>query len=360
MFEVLGLVLDIFVLTAKLTRPGGKSLLIAETLLLRQQLLLVQRKNSRAPRLTFLDRLVFAVTALFIHSPRLPKLSIVVAHSTLLRLHRALVSRKYSLLFANKGRRPGPNGPSHGLIKLIVEIKARNPRYGVKKIALLASELFGKIINEQLVRRILRKHALVPRGPGPSWLTKVGIERDALWSMDLFCCESILLRTHWVMVVLDQYTRQIVGFAVSCGPLAGGDVCRMFAGIQQQGGLPRYLSTDHDPLFQYHPWKANLRVLGIDEIKTVSEIPWSHPFVERLIGTVRREYLDDTLFWGERDLKAKLQEFSVYYNQARVHLALAGKTPSGMDGASAVGQIDLQNYGWKSYCGARFSIPVAA
>lgn len=79
----------------------------------------MRRKCLRAPRLTLTDRLVFALTSLFVRSSRLPKLSIVVAHSTLLRLHKALVERKYSKLFSNKNRKPGPKGASAELIKLI-------------------------------------------------------------------------------------------------------------------------------------------------------------------------------------------------------------------------------------------------
>jgi hypothetical protein len=55
---------------------------------------------------------------------------------------------------------------------------------------------------------------------------------------------------------------------------------------------PKYLSTDHDPLFRFHRWLANLRVMEVEEIKSVPFAPVSHPFVERLIGAIRREYLD--------------------------------------------------------------------
>ncbi len=80
-------------------------------------------------------------------------------------------------------------------------------------------------------------------------------------------------------------------------------------------GTPRYLSSDHDPLFEFHRWRANLRILEIDEIKTVPHNPISHPFVERLIGTARREFLDHVLFWNQRDLERKLSEFQAYCNQ---------------------------------------------
>ena len=150
MLAVLTLILDIFRLGFQLFRPNGKSSLMAECILLRQQLLLVKRKQCRAPNLTTLNRIVFAITIPFIKSTRLPRLSIVIAHSTLLRIHKALVERKYSMLFSNKNRKPGPKGPSPELIKLIIEIKQKNPKYGCPRIALLASKLTDRAINENL------------------------------------------------------------------------------------------------------------------------------------------------------------------------------------------------------------------
>ena len=78
----------------------------------------------------------------------------------------------------------------------------------------------------------------------------------------------------------------------------------------------KYLSSDHDRLYQFHQWQANLRVLEVTEIKTVPYVPFSHPFVERLIGTIRREYLDRTLFWTTVDLEMKLSDFQHYYEYA--------------------------------------------
>src|SRR5207249_741867 len=67
----------------------------------------------------------------------------------------------------------------------------------------------------------------------------------------------------------------------------------------------KYLSSDHDPLYRFHQWEANLRILDVTEIKTVPYVPWSHPFVERLIGTIRRECLDRLLFWTAADLEGE-------------------------------------------------------
>ena len=112
-----------------------------------------------------------------------------------------------------------------------------------------------------------------------------------------------------MLLVMDQFTRRLVGIGVHGGALTGADLCRMFNTAIHGQGAPRHLSTDHDPLFEAHRWTANLRILDIDEIKTVPYVPVSHPFVERLIGTTRREFLDHMLFWNAGDLEQKLAEF---------------------------------------------------
>jgi hypothetical protein len=81
----------------------------------------------------------------------------------------------------------------------------------------------------------------------------------------------------------------------------GVALCRMFHRAIRGHSPPKYLSSDHDPLYRFHQWEANLRILEVTEIKSVPYVPLSHPFVERLIGTIRREYLDRILFWTTAD-----------------------------------------------------------
>ena len=121
---------------------------------------------------------------------------------------------------------------------------------------------------------------------------------------------------------MDQFTRRLVGFGVHRGPVDAPSLCRMCNAAIHGRGAPRHLSTDHDPLFEAHRWTAHLRLLEIDEIKTVPHVPLSHPFVERLIGTMRRECLDQVLFWNAGDLERKLADFQAYYNAARSHASL--------------------------------------
>jgi hypothetical protein len=100
---------------------------------------------------------------------------------------------------------------------------------------------------------------------------------------------------------MDRCTRRIVGFGVHRGVVDDVALCRMFNQAMGRQPPPTDLSSDHDPLYRFHQWQANLRILDVEVIKTVPYVPL-HPFVERLIGTIRRECLDRTLFWTTADL----------------------------------------------------------
>ena len=158
---------------------------------------------------------------------------------------------------------------------------------------------------------------------------------------------------------MDQFTRRLVGFGVQ-GAVTGADVCRMFNAASHGQGIPRHLSTDHDPMFEAHRWRANLRIVDIDELKTVPHVPMSHPFVERLIGTIRREFLDHMLFWNACDLERKLAEFQAYYNGARSHASLDGRTPLTFADNRPPALADLSRVRWVSYCRDLVQLPLAA
>jgi len=301
---------------AKLAIPGGGRSVIAENLLLRQQLIIHSRSRQRAPNLTTADRILLGFISVFIHPRRMARAAIIIKPSTLLLFHNAPKKRKYRSLYSTHGgRKPGPKGPPNEVIKAIVEMKRRNPRYGCPRIAQQINLAFGLDLDKDVVRRILADHYRPdPSNHGPSWLTTIGHAKDSLWRVDLFRAESITLKTHWIMVVMDQYTGRIIGFAVHAGNVDGPALCRLFNEATSDQGWPQRLSSDNDPLFQYHRWKANLRVLEIEEIKSLPHVPMSHPFVERLIGSIRREMLDQASFWTATDLENKLQHYQNYYH----------------------------------------------
>ena len=262
--------IHVIVTLARLARAGGLRSIVAESTLVRHQLLVLNRGRKRAPNLRAADRIIAGLCTLFMRPARVLRSAIVLKPSTLLHLHSVLRKRKYRLLFSPERRhRPGPKGPKKDLIDAVVAMKQRNPRWGCPRIAQQIGLAFGVEIDKDVVRRILSVH-YPPESdsPGPSWLTFLGHTKDSLWSCDLFRCESATLRTHWVLVVMDQFTRRIIGFGVHGGIVDGVTLCRMFQRAIRGHSLPKYLGSDHDPLYRFHQWQANLRVLEVAEIKT--------------------------------------------------------------------------------------------
>ena len=248
MRDLVILFVHIIATLARLLGPGGIRSVVAESVLIKQQLLILNRSRQRSPNLRSSDRLVAGLCALLIRPARLIRSAIVLKPSSLLSLHRTLRNRKYRLLFSSRrGRKSGPKGPSRELIEAVVQTKRRNPTWGCPRIAQQIALAFNIPIDKDIVRRILASHYR-PGFGGPSWLTFIGHLKDSLWSIDLFRCESATLRTHWVLVVMDQCTRRIIGFSAHAGVVNGIALCRMFNhAIRGCRAMPKYISSDHAP-----------------------------------------------------------------------------------------------------------------
>ncbi|MFK7824035.1 MAG: integrase core domain-containing protein, partial [Oligoflexales bacterium] len=193
-----------------------------------------------------------------------------------------------------------------------------------------------------------------PKGNGPSWLSFLASQKDSLWSLDFFRVESIGLKSYWVMLIIDQYSREIIGFRSLSGSIQGAKVCSIFNSLVSEiGRQPKYLSTDNDPVFNYHLWQIYIEMMNIEQVKSIPGVPTSHPYIERCIGSTRREFLDQTLFWSQADLDMKLKQYQEYFNEARPHYALGGRTPNGKNLKNGNG------YEFKNYCNGLFSVPLA-
>ncbi len=354
-------ILHIIALLIRSRNSSGIKTLIAENLILKQQLLVMTQKSKRCPPLSTADRIILGLCTLTMTPKRIERAAVIMSSSTLLRIHKIFVNKKYQRLFSNKKySKPGPKGPSAALIRFIVETKERNPSYGCPKIALLATSVLSINVDESLVRRILLKHYKPRPGNDPSWLLPIGWKPDKLWSLDFFRVESINLKSHWVMVVMDQFSKKIIGFSVQKDPLDGPTVCYMYNKILKDQVPPSYLSTDNDPLFRFHRWLENLETLEVEELKSIPLTPTSHPFIERLISTIRQEFTNKIFFWSETDLELKLKSYQEYYNEYRVHYSLESKTPCELYGNKQLQSVEMSNSGWRPVCNGMFYTPVAA
>src|SRR6516162_7431193 len=173
MTDLLLALLHVAVVTAKLCGPGGVRAVIAENLLLKQQLIVLRRARRRAPpNLTLSDRLLCGFGSLFLSPGRIRKLAIALRPSTLLAFHQVLVQCKYRRLFSSTRcpKKRGPKGPDEALIQAIVELKSRNPGFGCPRIARIISRLSESTSTRTSSTACCRNTIAPPGGTGPSWL----------------------------------------------------------------------------------------------------------------------------------------------------------------------------------------------
>jgi putative transposase len=329
---------------------------VAESMLLKQQLLILNRSRNRSPRLQLRERLIAGLCALLMRPRRLVRVGIVLKPSTLLRFHRALTTRKYRYLLSSTSRPEGPQSRRDG----------RRGRHETTE-----SHLGLSTYRAPDHVGLRRAHE---QGRGPAYSSRAvhaetrrggTVVADAARS-----CEGQLVERGSVPMRI-AHSPHVLGargdgpvhashrrFGVHRGAMDGVGLCRIFNRAIQGQTPPNYLSSDHDRLFQFHRWQANLRVLDAEEIKTVPYAPWSHPFVERLIGTIRRECLDRTLFWTAADLERKLSDFQRYYNEYRAHTGVIGRPPVPTDEGCA--RVRLRSYRWQPDCRGLYQTRIAA
>jgi putative transposase len=152
MRDLAALVLHLLATVARLAGPGGARAVVAESVLVKQQLLILNRSRRRSPNLRLADRVVAGVCTLLMRPSRLVRAAIVLKPSTLLRLHRALTTRKYRRLFSSTmPRKPGPKGPSREVIAAVIDMKQRNPTWGCPRIAQQIVLAFGIPMDKDVV-----------------------------------------------------------------------------------------------------------------------------------------------------------------------------------------------------------------
>jgi putative transposase len=176
MRDFLILCVHLIVTMARLVRPGGLRSVVAESVLVRHQLLILNRGRKRAPNMRAADQIIAAPCTLFMPRARALHSAIVLKPSTLLHLHAVLCQRKYRMLFSSERRhRPGPKGPKKDLIDAVIAMKRRNPKWGCPRIAQQIVLAFGVEIDKDVVRRILSVYYR-PQPVGgelPNWLNLV-------------------------------------------------------------------------------------------------------------------------------------------------------------------------------------------
>ena len=288
--------------------------LALENLALRQQLAVLERSTKR-PRLRPFDRLFWVILSRC--CPRWRELLHIV--DTVVRWHRQGF-RRYWTRISRRGRlgRP-PIDPV--MRKLIREMQSMNVGWGAPRIHGELPKL-GIEIAEATVSKYMVRH----RGP-PSqrWRTFLENHSKDIAAIDLFTVPTATFRVLYVLLVLHHDRRHIVHFNVTEHPTSTW-IAQQLVEAFPFDTAPRYLLRDRDGKYG-DGYRRRARSLGIDEVVIAPRSPWQNPFVERAIGSIRRDCLDHVIVVNERHLRRILRGYLVYYHSSRTHLSLNKDPP---------------------------------
>jgi transposase InsO family protein len=307
--------LHLFVMfIANLFKPRRR--LEIENLFLRHQLNIALRQVPHRLRLRRSDRvLMIWMTRLW---PSLLGLSSVVQPGTILRWHRAGFRAYWRW---KSGARPGRPRIGRELHELIRRMSKENPLWGAPRIhgelLKLGFEIAESTVSKYMIRR---------RGPpSQTWRTFLRNHADAIAAIDLCVVPTLTFECLFAFLVLGHGRRRLLWFAVTRHPTAEW-LAQQIVEAFPWDAAPTYLMRDNDGAYG-HAFTNRIRAMGIRDRPISPRSPWQNPYVERLIGTLRRECLDHVLIFGERHLHRVLASYSFYYNESRTHLGLGKDAP---------------------------------
>jgi transposase InsO family protein len=288
----------------------------AENLFLRQQLNIALRRRPPSLRLRGSDRaLLVWMTWLW---PNLLGLAQVVQPDTILRWHRAGFRTYWR--WKSRGRAGRPRIEQE-LRELIRRMSKENPLWGAPRIhgelLKLGFEVAESTVSKYMIRR---------RGPpSQTWGTFLPNHADAIAAIDLCVVPTLTFESLFVFLVVGHGRRQLLWFAVTRHPTAEW-LAQQIVEAFPWDTAPAYLVRDNDGAYG-QAFRRRVRTMGIRDRPISPRSPWQNPYVERLIGTLRRDCLDHALIFGERDLQRVLTLYSLYYNETRTHLGLGKDAP---------------------------------
>ena len=295
---------------------GGHRQLALENLALRHQLAVYKRLAPR-PKLRPADRLFWAGLARVWTGWR--QALVIVSPDTVLRWQR----RRFREYWTRRSGRPRGGRPpvSAEIAALVRTMAAANPLWGAPRIHGELLKL-GIDVAERTVSRLMPK-----RRPEPSqtWRTFLANHVRDIVSIDFFTVPTARLRVLFVLVVLAHHRRRVVHFNVTEHPTAVWTAQQLVDAFPDESA-PAYLLRDRDRIYG-QSFRHRVKGMGIEDVLTAPQSPWQNPFVERLIGSIRRECLNHVLVLGERHLRRILARYFAYYHQARTHLALDKDAP---------------------------------
>ena len=292
--------------------------LLLESAALRHQVAVLKRSVGRA-RVEDSDR-IFWIALRRLHREWKDWL-LFVKPETVLKWHR----RGFAFYWARKSKPRKLGRPSIGwpLVALIKRLSAENVLWSAGRIADELAKL-GHQVSEATVEKY-RVHHRDPKR-GQRWTSFLRNHLGVTAACDFFVEPTLTFTLLYGFVVLSHDRRRILHVGVTTHPTAKWTAQQLREAFLGDGTEPRFLLRDNDAIYG-ETFAERVRNLGLTQLLTAHKSPWQNPYVERVIGTLRRECLDHILPLGERHLLRALMAYAEYYNRSRTHQSLDGDAP---------------------------------
>ena len=339
-------------------RVRSRASLELELVALRHQVTVLRRQRPGQLRLFSTDRLLWVW--LYRVWPQVLNAMVLVKPATVVQWHR----KGFRLYWRWRSRRLGRPQMSTEIRDLIRRMSLANPLWGAPRIHGELLKL-GIEVSQATVGRYLPWR---PKVPSPTWRSFLHNHLTDIAAIDMFVVATATFRLLYALIVLGHDRRRIIHFEVTQNPTQVW-LSRQMTEAFPWDTAPRYLLRDRDA--SYGPaFRDRVRVMGIKEVVTAPRSPWQNPYVERLIGSIRRECLDHIIIFNEHHLRDVLSTYFQYHHRTRTHLSLNKDCPQPrrIQPPSAGKIIALPGGRWSasslrtsrrvSYCGDRTGGPV--
>jgi putative transposase len=251
--------------------------------------------------------------------PRCLKAMVLVKPATVVQWHRQGF-RKY-WHWRSKSRGAGRPGVNREIRELIREMSAANPLWGAPRIHGELLKLGIELSQATVGRHMIRRQCPA----SPTWRSFLHNEIDGIAAIDMFVVVTAAFRLLYVSVILSHARRKILHLNVTPHPTAGW-LSRQITEAFPWDTAPRFLLRDRDAAYG-RSFRDRAQAMGIVEVVTAPRSPWQNAYVERVIGSIRRECLDHVVVLNERHLRRVLISYQDYYHSSRTHLSLAKDCP---------------------------------
>ncbi len=304
MVTILSAVVSIFAF-----RFRSRASLELKLIALQHQLAVLRRQRPGRPQFSSLDRLLWVW--LYRIWPQVIDAMILVKPATVVQWHR----KGFRLHWRWRSRRPGRPKIGTEIRGLIRRMSRANPLWGAPRIHGELLKL-GIKISQATVGRWMPWR---PRVPSPTWRSFLRNHLPDLAAIDMFVVATATFQLLYTLIVLSLDRRRVVHFEVTPNPTQvwlSGQMTEAFP----WDTAPRYLLRDRDKSYGA-AFRHRVRAMGITEVITAPRSPWQNPYVERLVGSIRRECLDHVIILSERHLRRVLSSY-FQYSGSRVNLAI--------------------------------------